>query len=202
MDLNTHVVETGLVEAAAEQAKTTATVKLPAMNMQLLAALAREVAMDIREVEDILPDYKLSQEQYTRLLTHPFYEKALQSAVIEWNSAISTHHRLKIEAAAALEHGLPKLHSRMVNPNESLPAAVEVGKLFAKIAGIGEQGQTAAGEKFTISINLGSDTTTRTLDVTPRAEARAAPASEPALVSEEPRVADSAVHGVPSDPEG
>lgn len=199
MDLENHVVDTGLVEAANAL---TATVKpkLPALTMHNLAALAREVAMNIREVDDILPEYKLTRPQYDHLLTHPFYEKALAAATIEWNSALSTHQRLKIEAAACLENGLPALNARMVNATESLPAAVEVGKLFAKIAGIGEQDHAVGpSDKFTITINLGADTTvTRTLDVTPRADAR----NEPALVSEKPREENSVSPGVSENSEG
>lgn len=174
MDLSEHVVDTGLLDLppAVTATVTTPLVPLPPLSLQELASLAREVAMDIRELKDILPDYKLSQAQYDRLLAHPFYEKALHAVTIEWNSALSTHQRIKIEAATILENGMIALGQRMVAKDESLPAAVEAGKLFTKLAGIGEQDRQAGpGEKFTITINLGADAKlSRTLDITPKAE--------------------------------
>jgi hypothetical protein len=135
-----------------------------------LAALAREVAMDIKVLPDILKHYKLTEETYIDICKVPFYKRALEVATIEWNSALSTHERLRIEAAASLEDALPGLSARMNNKDETLPAATEVGKLFAKIAGIGEpeRGGAAATEKFTITINLGADKKLEfTKDVTP-----------------------------------
>lgn len=124
-----------------------------------LAALAREVAMDIKELPEILKFYKLTDASYADICKIPFYARALEVAIIEWNSALSTHDRIKIEAAATLEDALHGLGARMKNKDEAFPAAIEAGKLFAKIAGLGEPGRTegAPGEKFTININLGND---------------------------------------------
>ena len=125
-----------------------------------LAALAREVAMDIKELPEILKFYKLTDATYADICKIPFYARALEVALIEWNSALSTPDRIKIEAAATLEDALHGLGARMKNKDEAFPAAIEAGKLFAKIAGLGEPGRAegAPGEKFTININLGADT--------------------------------------------
>jgi hypothetical protein len=47
----------------------------------------------------------------------------------------------------------------MQNKGEGLPGVVEAAKLFAKVAGAGEQksGGGAPGERFTINIDLGGD---------------------------------------------
>ena len=81
------------------------------------------------------------------------------ASTIEWNSAMSTPDRIKIQAAAALEDKLPDLAIRMGNKSEGLPGVVEAAKLFAKIAGVGERemGAVASGERFSIVINLGAD---------------------------------------------
>jgi hypothetical protein len=49
----------------------------------------------------------------------------------------------------------------MKNSAEAFPAAIEAGKLFAKIAGLDalSKGEGPPGERFTITINLGADTT-------------------------------------------
>jgi hypothetical protein len=58
----------------------------------------------------------------------------------------------------SLERGLRTLHDRMNNAAETLPAVVETAKLLAKLAGAGEEkiAQSGSGERFTISINIGS----------------------------------------------
>ena len=137
-----------------------ALLSLPALTAQMLARLARELAMDIRPQLDILKDYGLNRVQYDFLREHnEFFKAALYASVIEWNSAMSTPERIKAQAAAALEDKLPDLAIRMGNKSEGLPGVVEAAKLFAKIAGVGERdmGNVATGERFTITINLGAD---------------------------------------------
>jgi len=125
-----------------------------------LAALAREVAYNIRPLAVILPDYGITQAQYNEYLLVPFFKNALEVLIIDWNKATSTEKRLQLQAQAGLEDALPTLAARMGDKESALPAAVETGKLFAKIAGIGEQGRDAhPGEKFSIVINLGEDKT-------------------------------------------
>jgi hypothetical protein len=141
-----------------------------ALTPAILAALAREVAIDFKELSEILKVFKLSLDDYEKISKIPFYANALKTAVVEWNSADSTHDRLRIEAAAILEDAFPGLSARMKNRDEAFPAAIEAGKLFAKIAGLGESNKAAAGsgEKFVIQIDLGADTKLRyEKDVTP-----------------------------------
>lgn len=124
-----------------------------------LARLANEVAMDIREIPDILIDYGLSHAQYVEIERIPFYRNTLEQSRLEWNSAKSVHERLKLQSAIMLEEAFPTLGARMRNANEPLPAAIETAKLLAKITGLGEAARSVGGsEKFTITINLGADT--------------------------------------------
>jgi hypothetical protein len=113
--------------------------------------------MDMRELPDVLEIFKLTGEQYARIAATEFFQLTLALARIEWTSAVNTAERIKIEAAAALEDALPALSARMSDSYENLTAAVEAGKLFAKLAGLGERDASGghAGEKFTININLG-----------------------------------------------
>lgn len=137
-----------------------------------MAALAREIAMDIREHHVVLKEYGVNQNQYDFLLETPFFKRALETAIIEWNSATSTPERIRLEAAAILEDALPHLGARMQRLSEGLPGIVEAGKLFAKIAGLDNSDKNAAapGERFRITINLGGDVvqhTSRPKDITP-----------------------------------
>lgn len=154
---------------------------IPELSPFDLAKLAREVAMDIKELDVVLGYYRLTLEQYAEVCKIPFFKRALENSTLEWNSALSTHERMKIEAAAILEEGLPILGARMKNKDETFAAATEAGKLFAKIAGLGEVSRDAPapGEKFTITINLGDDTKLHyEKDVTPASPVIEGPKNE------------------------
>lgn len=149
-------VETYLVSLAMQVGPRTMA-PMPDLPPTEMARLAREIAMDIRELPDVLKLFALTPEQYARIRLSPFFIQALAAANVEWNSALNTHERIRLEAACALEDALPSLSARMKNNGEALPGVVEAGKLFAKIAGLGERDQNAGapGERFTITINLG-----------------------------------------------
>ena len=154
--LVTATVTTALTDEGKEAAK--ALVALPPLDWPSLSKLAREVAMDIKERHAILKDYNLTQTQYDYLeANNEFYQQALRAACQEWHAPLSTQERLRVEAAAILEDGLPGLGARMQAKSEGLPGVIEAAKLFAKIAGVGEReaGTGAPGERFTINIDLG-----------------------------------------------
>jgi hypothetical protein len=133
-------------------------VHLPDLSASQLARLARDFAMDIKERHVILQDNKLTEAQYDFIESHnTFYKAALHAACIEWHAPLSTQERIKVEAAAILEDSLIGLGVRMQSKSEGLPGVVEVAKLFAKVAGVGERegNQTAPGERFVINIDLG-----------------------------------------------
>ena len=146
-------------------------VELPDLSPSDLAALARQIARNINGLEAVLKANNITLEQFEALKTNiPFFKHALDTLTIEWNSVRSTPERIQLEAAATLEDSMLAIGARMVDKHEALPAVVEAGKFFAKLAGIGEQdkGGNAAGEKFTITINLGADTKLKyDIDTTP-----------------------------------
>lgn len=135
-----------------------------------LAKLARELVMNIRERAVILKEYGLTEATFdAHIATNPFFQRVFENYTIEWNSALSTHQRLRVQAATALEESLVGMAVRMNSKDETLPAVVETAKLFTKIAEVGEPTRTAShGEKFSITINLGEDKKlTFEKDVTP-----------------------------------
>lgn len=133
---------------------------LPAgLGIHQIASLVREIAVNMYPIEVILTKHGLTAEQYKTLETNEFFQKALNSAVLEWNSPQSTNKRLAMEAAIALEDALPNVAARMSKNDEPLSGVVEVAKLFAKMSGVGEdKTPQAPSEKFKIIINLGEDT--------------------------------------------
>lgn len=122
-----------------------------------LVKLAREIAMDIQPLETILKQHGISPEKWEELQRNGKFQILLTSESEAWGTALNTHERVKLKAAAMLEEWLPELNNRLHDPDEALPAKIEGGKMIAKIAGMGAPGQVegAGPERFTVTINLG-----------------------------------------------
>ena len=144
------------------------TAAVPNLDQGKQLRLAREVVMDIRPLATVLKEYELTEEQYDALLTVPFYKNAITIAQREWNSALTTPERLRIQAAAILEQTLPVIGAKATNTDEDLNKIVEAAKILGKIGQVdGSQQQQTSSEKFSIVINIGDDKIELVKDVTP-----------------------------------
>ena len=139
-------------------------------NDLLMVRLAREIAMEIRPLEEILVSLKVSPDDWAAIGEHPAFQARLATAVSEWSSAINTAERVKLKSLAFVEEALPEFFARAHDPREGLAAKIEVLKAVAKFAGIGGTADFAgAGERVTVTINLGEDRHIRVeKDVTPQ----------------------------------
>jgi len=139
----------------------------PHLDSQKLATLAGELAKGTFNPVEVLKSFGLTVGQLERYIApNPFFKQAYDAALVEWNSSTSTVKRIKTRSAAILEDSLP-------DHRESLPAVVETAKLFAKLAGAGEEKSVAGpSDRFTISINIGSKKIEQvvepTIDITPQ----------------------------------
>lgn len=125
----------------------------------IVTGLAREVAIGLRETEEILATYKVSTAAYETLKKTDLFQKLVDAARIEWNSALNTVNRTQLEAAALVESILPKIFARMNDSKEALNHVVEAGKWLSDVGGLKKvPGHGDPGERFTIEINLGADT--------------------------------------------
>lgn len=146
------MVETGLV---------TAPVTLPGWPPAKMAKLARELVLLQKPREAILADYRIDEATFKQIAENDFYKRAFEAYCIEWNSAVNTPDRLQIQSLTILEDGLPHLGAKMQDDKEPLSSKVQVATLLSKMGGISEgRRENAAGEKFTITINLGGDVQT------------------------------------------
>jgi hypothetical protein len=126
---------------------------------EMLAKLAREMAMNIRPYAQVFDDFGITETDYYEISKLEFYTRAKAQLSLEWNATASTADRLKFGSLAYLEQLLPALTRRALDLKEPLPAATDVAKLLARNAGIGEAKSEAKGasERFVITINLGAD---------------------------------------------
>ena len=125
-----------------------------------LEHLAHQIALKLREEEDILADFGLSKEEFELLKTrHPF-QSILEQKIIEWSSPLSTKKRAELEAQTLAREALPIIGARICDPKEPLSSAVDGLKTVCKIGGIGEdaikQG-AAGGQQVTVTLNIGGD---------------------------------------------
>lgn len=140
----------------------------PDWDVHKMSAFVRELAMNMHDENFIVMKHKLTDDQYNTLKDNEFFKRALEAAVMEWNSPLSTPKRLSMMAAVALEDSLPAIAARMKGHAEPLNSVAQVAKLFADMAGIiGQERQIGPSERFTISIHLGEDRFEKTIDVGP-----------------------------------
>lgn len=125
----------------------------------LVGGLAREVAINLRDLDDILATYKVSKATYEKIRTNDWFVKAVDMASIEWNSAANTIVRTQLEVAAAYEKGFPAAYARALDSKTAFHDTVDFFKHMADVAGVKKDAtQGQAGERFQITINLGADT--------------------------------------------
>lgn len=139
---------------------TALTVVSPFADDVILLKLAREIAIDHETLPEILKRHGITSDRWESLQKSPVFLKILEAEVIAWHGAGNTHERTKLKAAALVEEWLPEANARIHDKDENLPAKVELGKLLARIAGMGLNDATIAGgggEKFSVTINLGAD---------------------------------------------
>jgi hypothetical protein len=132
--------------------------KSPSFNDVVLLKLAREIAMDMRTLGDILETHGVTTEEFAEISALGAFQEYLRQATEEWQSATNTAERVRLKSMAFVEEALPEFFARAHDPEESLNAKVEVLKTVARFAGVGGSVDSSiAGERLTVTINLGAD---------------------------------------------
>lgn len=147
----------------------------------VLVRLAREIAMDIQPLDEILKNHGLTQDDFEELKISARFNALLRANIEEWQSAVNTESRVRIKSMAFVEEALPEFFARAHDPKESLSAKVEVLKTVARFAGVGSSNVdgAVAGDRLSVTINLGADRQLRIeRDITPRIVDEAPPQIE------------------------
>ena len=128
-------------------------------NETKLAKFAREIAMNIRNFDELLTDYEITREDYEEVEKIEFFRRIRDQFVIEWNSSASSEQRTRLIALHYAEQALPVIGQRAADRNEALPAAVDAAKFLTRTAGLTDAagGSIPSQERFVITINLGAD---------------------------------------------
>ena len=134
-----------------------------------LVSVAREIAFNMKSVEDILAEYQISVEEWDAIQNDPEFARILQNEITAWGSAQNTGERTRLKAAALMELWLEEAAARLYDQKEGLAAKVELAKLIERMGGISAANNgDGAGNGFRITINIGDNKLSFEKDVTPK----------------------------------
>lgn len=123
-----------------------------------MRGIARELARDIMDREEILKTYGVSEKEFDTLLTSRVFAEMYRAEVIAWNDTQSSKERIELKTLAIVEESLLTMHGYLHDPKFSDSAKVELFKALQKGVGIGvNQQQATEGQKVSITINMGAD---------------------------------------------
>jgi hypothetical protein len=125
-----------------------------------LVKLAREIAMGIDDIPDILFNNGLTQREFAEIQQLPHFNNALAGCRKEWDALSSTEDRVRVKAGAVLEQYMPELYSRLNDRSEPLMAKMKALEHLSKLAGFGDRDIPNAGspgDRVQVIINLGAD---------------------------------------------
>jgi hypothetical protein len=122
-----------------------------------LASVARELAMDIDSVDDVLKAHSITPSQWDAMRRNPVFVEYLKAELAAWQSAVNVEQRVKYKASALIEMWLPIASGHLQNERDPLSGKVELAKLVAKLAGLGDRAPADTSEKVNITISLGGE---------------------------------------------
>src|SRR5882672_7487606 len=100
-----------------------------------IIAIAREIAMDVRDPATILETYKVTPDDWKVIQKDKTYLKHVETFTAEWNTLNNTENRVKIKTAVLIESWLPEGNRLIWSGGDSLAVITELVKLFKSLAG-------------------------------------------------------------------
>jgi len=130
------------------------------LNDVLISRLAREIARDMRPLNQILESYRLDAEGFDQVADDRFFQTRLAEETALWNApdALSISQRIKTKAATIVEDCLLEALVLIHDKNQPMSAKVEMLKWAARMAGLGENAHvqgSAEDRQVKITINIG-----------------------------------------------
>ncbi len=121
-----------------------------------LLGLARELAMELRSLQDILKHYSIDLKTLENYFKQPSFSKLYEDLKAEWGAVSNTQERIRLKSLALTEASMPEMFRQLHVEANPLSAKAEVFKSFMKGAGLDKvEGQDAAG-RISIVINTGA----------------------------------------------
>lgn len=124
------------------------------------AALAREIAMDILPLQEILQLHQLKEDEWQSIQDNPRFKSMLGDMVREWNATTTTRDRVRAKSSTGLESVLEVYIRAIQDDKIPLTQRVEAGKFLARLGELDGQKDMIGGGGvggFSISINFNAD---------------------------------------------
>lgn len=124
-----------------------------------LAQLARDLALDLDEPDDIRKAHGLTDHAWEKILQEPHFQRMLGEMIGELRSMSGTPERIKVKAALAVEASIETFLEDIKNRNYPLGQRVEAIKALARLGELGMKdaiGGGTVGGAVQININLGT----------------------------------------------
>jgi hypothetical protein len=129
--------------------------------------LAREIAMDIHDLADILKRYEVSDEEWLKLGTQRSFKIMLQEEMIRWHSPMNTRERTRVKIEAMIEDALESQFANLIDPKFSDTAKVQLFQALGKIVGYGTEKSEGPGTGVVFNISIDKGDHTIQADTTP-----------------------------------
>jgi hypothetical protein len=119
--------------------------------------VARELAMGIYELDTILDQNEVDEYTFHRFKEHPRFLEYLKQEREAWNAASNVSERTKLKAGIIMEEFMIDAAKDLIDKKTPLNQRVELAKLLAKVAGMGEARTPIGGGVggFQLNINIG-----------------------------------------------
>lgn len=140
----------------------------PAMN-RLSPRLVAELAANLEPKEAILDRYSIDRAEWDTLRTNPVFIEMLKEAVSDWQHASNADKRVKVKSSIAVEESIATLHGMIRDTDIPPSSRVESFKQLMRLGKLDtpETDTPAAGNGFSITINLGENHKERIVTSTP-----------------------------------
>lgn len=127
---------------------------------QTMRLVARNIAMGIHDTNKILEICGVSPRDFMSFNSNPRFIRYLKSETEAWENALNVGERTKLKSGIMIEEWLKDAYGELADKKTPLSQRVELAKLVARIAGMGEQkngviGVSEGGGGFTLQINIG-----------------------------------------------
>lgn len=120
--------------------------------------LARELAQNIRDPQEILKDHGFNGPEdpgWVALARSSAFSRAILEAQREWNAADSTRKRIQYKALAQVEMLLPVMHKLAFDSQTPAAMRVEAMRFIERCAGMdGGRGKGTNGDEGAGGVNI------------------------------------------------
>ncbi len=139
-----------------------------------LRSIAREVARDIIELDDILKMHGLNHAEFEDISSSPVFQTMLLSEMQAWEGASNAPERIKLKMQGMIEAAAPMFFEALMG-TAHISDKTKLLQLLMKGADVGNApangngpGSVAEGTRVQINITMEGNTASFTKEITPR----------------------------------